>query len=91
MNWIDTKERLPEKKKRVLLYYKKNKEYIMTEGYITDEAEDTASEDNPVEFWRSHGYGLTWYDSQRQIQSLLAKSSKNKVLFWTELPDAPKL
>ncbi len=87
MNWIKVKDSHPPIKKHVLLYYRKGKKYIITEGYLTDRAEDLGDGDMPVEAWRAIGYGLTYFDAcDRQLQSLTAKKSKNEVISWTELP-----
>lgn len=89
MDWINIEEKLPDLHENVLILYKKKKVYVMTEGFLADDAIDCATASHSVEFWRSTGRGLTWYDTQRQIQSLNAKTSKNKVTHWAILPDKP--
>lgn len=90
-----TDSEIPEKGRKVLIQYIKGyspnrrgaeKGTYITQGYLIDDAERCASERDPVEFWRNCGYGLCWYDySDRQIEALTAKSSKNKVVGWVYL------
>lgn len=81
---FNSTENLPEKERTVLIQYIKGyspnrtrgaeKGTYVTQGFLRDEAEYTASENCPEEFWRERGYGLTWFDySERQIESLTAK------------------
>jgi hypothetical protein len=84
----------PELRKRVLLKYKKGTlGPFLIEGYLTDVAHDLGKKDDidsgrhNTEFWRGCGYGLCYFDfSDRQLQSLTAKKSKNQVLEWALLP-----
>lgn len=96
INFTPIEEQLPEKGKKVLIQYIKGysptrrgaeKGTYITQGYLIDDAERAATERNPIEFWRdSCGYGLCWYDySDRQIEALRAKASKNKVIGWIYL------
>jgi len=100
--WISVEDKTPEYNKQVLVKYLKGKEEIITQGYFQDVAQETAdmcyksavergkfSENGieTVEYWRKCGYGLTWFDyAGRQIQSLVAKTSKNRVITFMDLP-----
>lgn len=83
--WKTTK---PDLNRQILLKYKKgNKGEVITQGYLTDDAENNAKTYNTVEFWKGLGKGETYYDyADRQIQSLNAAKSKNTVVAWDELP-----
>ena len=84
----------------MLLYEKRGKSsyrsrgkkgIFVTQGYLIDDAKRCASEINPVEFWINNGYGLTFYDyTDRQIQSMTAKASKNNVIAWSYMPNLLK-
>ncbi len=100
--WISVEDKTPEYNKQVLVKYLKGKEEVITQGYFQDVAQETAdicyksavergkfSENGieTVEYWRKCGYGLTWFDyAGRQIQSLVAKTSKNRVITFMDLP-----
>jgi hypothetical protein len=100
--WISVEDKTPEYNKQVLVKDLKGKEEVITQGYFQDVAQETAdichksavergkfSENGieTVEYWRNCGYGLTWFDyAGRQIQSLVAKTSKNKVITFMDLP-----
>lgn len=78
----------PPLREEVLLKYKKGNKIVIVQGYLTDRAKDLARKSHPESFWRSVGYGLTYYDyAERQLCSLTAKKSKNEVLGWTQLPE----
>jgi len=84
MNW---KELPPPYNKQVLLKYQKGKEIVITQGYFENEPKRLARPNNDEQFWIRCGYGDCYFDySRRQIESLTAKKSKNKVLNWMELP-----
>lgn len=94
--WSKIEDKLPEFNKPILIKYIKGKQgEVITQGYYQDEAQEIADrcsellgEENIkiAESWRNNGYGLTWFDySNRQIQALGAKTSKNKVIAWTEI------
>lgn len=81
INWIKIEDQLPEYGKPVLLIYEKRKQsrggnigWFVTQGvFIKTENK-----------WR----GDTWEDyTNRQIQDVTAKTSKNKVLGWIYLPE----
>ena len=89
--WINVEEQTPDFDVPVLIKYIKGKQgEVITQGYYRDEAERMGTHLNSkldTEFWRRSGYGLTWFDySGRQIQNLVAKGSKNKVVAWMNLP-----
>lgn len=87
MNWMKIEEKKPEYHKQVLLKYLKGKREVITQGYFCDYAQDCAERQLTVEFWRDRGYGEVYFDySERQIQALNAKTSKNKVISWMEIP-----
>lgn len=95
MKWISVKDKLPTQRTNLLLIYRKGDREVITQGYLIDTAKYSDlkinKEPNKEEFWRSLGYGLTFYDyANRQIQSLTAKKSKNEVTHWAELPEPPK-
>ena len=85
----------------LIKYIKGKQGEVVTQGYYQDEAQETADRclensqtrgkfstngTETAEFWRNAGYGLTWFDySGRQIQNLVAKGSKNKVLSWSKI------
>ncbi len=101
--WINVEEQTPDFNIPVLIKYIKGKQgEVVTQGYYQDEAVTIADREykyavekgkfsengiETVEFWRSNGYGLAWFDySGRQIQYLGAKISKNKVIQWMIIP-----
>lgn len=102
MQWIKVEDQKPEYHKQVLLKYIKGKREVIIQGYFCDYAQDIADmnlkaskergklSDNgieTVEFWRNAGRGETYFDyAERQIQALNAKTSKNKVIAWMEIP-----
>lgn len=86
----------------LLKYIKGKQGEVVTQGYYQDEAQSIADRQlksaessgkfstngtETTEFWRNCGYGLTWFDySGRQIQNLVAKGSKNRVVAWMNIP-----
>ena len=91
LHWVSTDDKILILKEKVLVCYLHNGKQILTEGYITDRAKDLSTSEHPEEFWRSCGRGLTWFDAlHRQIQSLTAKKSKNKVTHWMPMICKPK-
>lgn len=100
--WINIEEATPEYNKPVLLKYIKNNKEVITQGYFQDEAFEIAERQRKAserdgkvsvngieraEFWRRNGRGETYFDyADRQIQYLGAKTSKNKVIAWQEIP-----
>jgi hypothetical protein len=89
--WVNVEEQTPDFNIPVLIKYIKGKQgEVITQGYYRDEAERMGTYPNSntdTEFWRNCGYGLTWFDySGRQIQNLVAKGSKNKVIQWMPIP-----
>ena len=89
IDWIDV-ETKPELNKPILIHYLKGKQSCVTEGYLIDKAVQCAKETHPVEFWRSVGYGLVFMDyADRQLESLTAKKSKNKVTHWAPKVNRP--
>ena len=99
--WISVDEQTPKFNEPTLVKYIKGKQgEVITQGYFKDEAQSIADRHlenankpssnkvETVEFWRSQNYGLTWFDDLgRQIQYLGAKTSKNKVTHWMEIPE----
>lgn len=90
IKWINVNNKTPELKDRVLLRYRKHKEIVITEGYLTDDAANNATVRHSKEFWERLNYGLCYYDyADRKIQNLRAKGSKNEILHWSKLPNPP--
>lgn len=100
--WISVENSPKFNKPILIKYIKGKQGEVVTQGYYQDVAQETADRHleyaqrrgefstngiETVEFWRKCGYGLTWIDySGRQIQALNAKTSKNKVIAWMEIP-----
>ena len=87
--------------KHILIAYAKTKKssyahsgktgLFMTQGYIICVSDEIKSETHSKEFWENLGYGLCFYDyTDRQIQNLSAKASKNFVMYWSEMPNTPE-
>lgn len=89
IEWLPVNIYMPNTHIDVLIHYYKGGKSIITQGYLANDAVDLASESHPESFWKKIGKGFTWYDTQRQIQSLNAKKSKNKVTHWAILPEQP--
>lgn len=92
IDWIDINVQMPpvtkdrnDIKHIIIAYAKTGKNYwsylgqkglFMTQGYLFQDCED-----KPIIF----------YDyTDRQIQNLSAKASKNMVMYWAEMPNSPK-
>lgn len=98
LDWIDINEKMPplttdrnDIKHIVIAYAKTGKNYcsylgqkglFMTQGYMFQK---------PGENLDGSEKNIVFYDyTDRQIQNLNAKASKNKVMYWAEMPNSPK-
>ena len=102
MKWISIEKQMPPENTNIMLYYNKGKKStyggklggFVVQGYLFDEAKRLAKVEDGLDaqFWRDHGRGLTFFDyTERQIQSLMAKKSTNKVTHWAKMPTLPSI